>query len=68
MKVCLFNSFPFHYEMFGYFIDYFKDKCVVDIYTETYTNMGWLNFYLKKFPDNIKLFPLKKFSPEMKMK
>lgn len=66
MKVCLFNSFPFHYEMFGYFIDYFKDKCVVDIYTETHLNMGWLKFYLEKFPDNIKFFPLKKFSPEMK--
>lgn len=67
MKVCLFNSFPFHYEMFGYFIDYFKDKCVVDIYTGTDMNMGWIKFYLEKFPGTIKLFPIKKFSLETRM-
>jgi len=60
-KIAIFNGFPFHYEMFGYVIDYCLYKNIeLDIYTETTNNMEWLKFYLLTFPT--KSFTLKKLS------
>ena len=60
-KIAIFNGFPFHYEMFGYVIDYCISKNIeLDIYTETTNNMDWLKFYLLTFPT--KSFSLKKLS------
>ena len=52
-RVAIFNSFPFHYEMFGYILDHFS-RCndassVVSIFTETRNALGWLEFYEKQF-------------------
>jgi hypothetical protein len=63
----IFNSFPFHYEMFGYIIDYLAnsnniDKPIVDIYTETELNMGWIHFYEIKFPGMFRIIPYTEFS------
>lgn len=53
-RLAIFNSFPFHYEMFGYIINY----CVVrrfelTIYTTTQNNLGWIDFYKSFFQKNI---------------
>jgi mannosyltransferase OCH1-like enzyme/glycosyltransferase involved in cell wall biosynthesis len=51
--VAIFNSFGFHYEMFGYILSYFakKDKrWSIYIFTETGgNNWGWLDFYKEHF-------------------
>ena len=53
VKIAIFNSFPFHFEMFGYIINFAKNnKYHVDIYTTFHNNLGWIEFYNKLF-DNI---------------
>ena len=52
-RIAIFNSFPFHYEMFGHILDHFS-RCndassVVSIFTETRNALGWLEFYEKQF-------------------
>jgi len=54
MNIAIFNGFKFHYEMFGYIIDYCKTKSYnLDIYTPTSFDLGWLDFYKKIFTINI---------------
>jgi hypothetical protein len=49
-KIAIFNSFPFHYEMFGYIIYYcYLNKYNLTIYTEGAFHMGWFLFYQKLF-------------------
>lgn len=49
-NIAIFNSFSFHYEMFGYIIYYcFLHKFSLTIYTEDKNEMGWLMFYNKIF-------------------
>jgi glycosyltransferase involved in cell wall biosynthesis len=59
-RVAIFNSFPFHYVMFGYILAHFanatKNKnihfncnCKVSLFTETKNDMGWLDFYKTHF-------------------
>jgi beta-1,4-mannosyl-glycoprotein beta-1,4-N-acetylglucosaminyltransferase len=51
-RVAIFNSFPFHYELFGHILSYFTrngEASSVTIFTETKNNMGWLDFYKKQF-------------------
>jgi hypothetical protein len=44
--IAIFNSFSFHYEMFGYIIYYcYLNKYKLSIYTEENYNMGWFVFY-----------------------
>jgi mannosyltransferase OCH1-like enzyme len=55
----IFNSFSFHYEMFGFILDYAKRyNCVVDIYTHinniSNKDEGWRLFYEKNF-NNFKM-------------
>jgi hypothetical protein len=45
-KIAIFNSFPFHYEMFGYIIYYcYLNNFSLTIYTEDKNDMGWFIFY-----------------------
>lgn len=58
LRVAIFNSFPFHYEMFGYILHYLANSaktttkaapCHVSIFTEHGNNWGWLDFYKQHF-------------------
>ena len=61
-KIAIYNGFPFHYEMFGYIIDYCLTKnYTLDIYTITENNCEWLKFYLYKFPKAFKYVNITKF-------
>ena len=62
MKIAIFNGFAFHYEMFGYLIDYFKGA-EIHLYTEQKNNMEWFRYYLSIFPKIFKLFHYTTFSP-----
>jgi GR25 family glycosyltransferase involved in LPS biosynthesis len=47
MKLAILNSFNFHYEIFGYIIDYCIQKNIrLDIYTVSDNDLGWLSFYI----------------------
>ena len=49
-KIAIFNSFCFHYEMFGYIIEYCKiNNFVLTIYTSFDNTLGWLEFYKNIF-------------------
>jgi hypothetical protein len=49
-RIGIFNSFPFHYEMFGFILNYAQNNNIeVDIFTNKQNNMGWLNFYKESF-------------------
>ena len=49
-NIAIFNSFPFHYEMFGYIIDYSKKNSMeLTIFTNFENNLGWLEFYKNIF-------------------
>ena len=50
MKLAILNSFNFHYEMFGYIIDYCIQKNIrLDIYTVSDNDLGWLSFYIIQY-------------------
>lgn len=50
-KIAIFNSFPFHYEMFGFITNYAHSRDYsCDIFTNMHNNMGWLEHYSKMFP------------------
>ena len=54
MNIAIFNSFSFHYEMFGYVIDYCKKNSInLDIYTNMSSDLGWFDFYKSIFSINI---------------
>ena len=58
MKIAVYNGFAFHYEMFGYIIEFCRDHRIkLDIYTETQHQMKWIDFYIDFFP---KCFTLQK--------
>jgi hypothetical protein len=69
MRIAIFNGFEFHYEMFGYLIDFFKnagDKGnEIHLYSEQKNNMDWFRYYLTKFPKTCKLFHYTTFSPSL---
>lgn len=49
-RIGIFNSFPFHYEMFGFILNYAQNNNIeVDIFTNKQNNMGWLDFYKESF-------------------
>jgi len=76
MKLAILNSFNFHYEIFGYIIDYCVKKNIrLDIYTVSDNDLGWLSFYIINYiPGNdenfdfnnqedklIRFYPLKSY-------
>jgi beta-1,4-mannosyl-glycoprotein beta-1,4-N-acetylglucosaminyltransferase len=65
-RVAIFNSFPFHYEMFGHILDHFSRNVdassVVSIFTETRNELGWLEFYKTQFKHlNLQFKPVSDF-------
>ena len=61
MRIAIFNSFPFHYEMFGFIIHFCKTfNHNLTIYTNKDNNLGWFDFYDKEF-GKIKYRNYKKF-------
>ena len=63
-KYAIFNSFYFHYELFGYIIEYCQVRGgVVDIFTATKSNLGWIPFYEQKFPGVVRVFSHTLFNP-----
>ena len=49
-KIAIFNSFNFHYEMFGYILNYCKKyNYTLDIYTEFNYELGFFDFYKNLF-------------------
>jgi hypothetical protein len=67
MNIAIFNSFHFHFEMFGYIIDYCNNKNIkLDIYTQLEIDLGWIQFYkitLIKNNNNINFIDVKTFPP-----
>ena len=65
-KVAIFNSFQFHYEMFGYIIQYCqKYNYVLTIFTSTANSLGWLDFYKQFFHNfNFEYKSIDRFSAE----
>ena len=60
-RIGIFNSFPFHYEMFGFILNYAKNnEILVDIFTNTQNDLGWIDFYREKF-NNFNVIDFKKF-------
>ena len=44
--IAIFSSLNYHYEMFGYIINYCKrNKHNLTIFTNTDNSLGWLEFY-----------------------
>jgi len=67
-KIAIFNSFPFHYEMFGFILNYAKNNdYAVDIYTNEANNLGWLDFYKNTFP-NINYINYELYKPSIEYK
>jgi GR25 family glycosyltransferase involved in LPS biosynthesis/tetratricopeptide (TPR) repeat protein len=51
-KLAIFNSFPFHYEMFGFILHYAEqNNFSVDVYTSTCNDFGWFDFYRTQFAE-----------------
>jgi len=49
-NIAIYNSFPCHYEMFGYIIFYCViKKYTLEIFTENFLDIGWFTFYKKIF-------------------
>ena len=66
MNIAIFNSFHFHFEMFGYIIDYCNNKNIkLDIYTPLKIDLGWIQFYKNTLVknNNINFIDVKTFSP-----
>jgi hypothetical protein len=65
-KIAIFNSFPFHYEMFGYILNFAKNNNYnVDIFTTTKNNLEYLDFYKKLF-NNFNIIDYNLFSEKNK--
>jgi hypothetical protein len=69
MHIAVFNGFPFHYEMFGYIIEFCKNNNYeLSIFTNTINNLGYFNYYKKLFNDyqftlkNLELFNTLKYT------
>ena len=59
-NIAIFNSFPFHYEMFGYIIFYcYLSNFSLTIYTEYKNVMGWFIFYNNLFNNSENKYEVK---------
>jgi FkbM family methyltransferase len=62
-KIAIFNSFPFHYEMFGYILNYAQNNnYLVDVYTNSTNDLGWIDFYKNYFKNTVTFFDFKEYS------
>jgi FkbM family methyltransferase len=61
-KLGIFNGFPFHYEMFGFVLNYAQNNNYeVDIFTNKTNTLGWFEFYREKF-NNFNINDISKFN------
>ena len=61
-RFAIFNSFPFHYEMFGFILHYAqRNNYFVDVYTNVTNNLGWIEFYQKHFNNSVKFLSYSSF-------
>ena len=61
--IAIFNSLPFHYEMFGYIINYCcENNFKLTIFTETINPMGWFKFYESWFEKQNYVFEIKHYT------
>ena len=61
--IAIYNSFPFHYEMFGYIINYCNENNFkLTIFTETINPMGWFKFYESHFEKLKYVFEIKHYT------
>lgn len=61
MRYAIFNSFPFHFEMFAHVLEYFKGHDI-DVYTNRAGENGWLRYYETTY--GIKQwFPISEYNP-----
>lgn len=61
-KIGIFNSFHYHYEMFGFILNYALNHHIeVDIFTNTENHLGWIEFYRETF-NNFNIIDFKKFN------
>ena len=62
--ICIVNNLPFHYEMFGYIIEYcVHRKIPLDIYTETKNQYGWLDFYKMNTCSLVTFYKISEYMP-----
>lgn len=68
-RIAIYNSYYFHYEMFGYIIFYcYLNKYKLDIFTENKQNIGWILFYeelIKHINANIDFFYYEEFNNDL---
>jgi hypothetical protein len=61
--LAIFNSFPFHYEMFGFILNFAKrNDYTVDIFTNFDMSLGWIEFYKNMFEDVVTFFHFNEYS------
>lgn len=61
--LAIFNSFSFHYEMFGFILNFAKrNDYAVDIYTNFDMSLGWIEFYKNMFQDVVTFFHFNGYS------
>lgn len=61
-NIAIFNGFEFHYEIFGYIINYCYDKKYkLTIFTNDLGHLGWFDFYNQKYNNFIKFEKITEF-------
>jgi len=63
-KIAIYNSLPFHEEMYGYILNYAKNaNMCVHIYSDNNDNLSWYPFYSTYFK-NFSIKPTNEYSPD----
>lgn len=64
-KIAIYNALPFHYEMYGFILNYAKNtNRFVDIYSVKNNDLGWFDFYLQKF-NNFSINNIDRYDPSI---
>ncbi len=62
MRIALFNSYPFHYDFYGFILEFLFSRGIEpEIYTKTEASLGYFTYYEKLFGKKLKLFPIESF-------
>lgn len=63
-RIAIFNGFPFHYEMFGFVLEYLTNqKLAFDIFSETRDEMGWIRAYESRFGVSLVFRNIQEYNP-----
>jgi hypothetical protein len=64
MRVAIFNGFNFHYEMFGFALDYCFSRGITPIlHTPTDASYGWFEEYAARFEKTLDIRPPESYTP-----